>query len=183
MPRESQYTVIGSCPIVEKDLEETGFQVTECEGLAEYRLRLVDSDARHNLIVIAPNGQETDLGLLKLFGGAFSTLGTRVEWRGDRSNNEFQPTGMILRYDVFDHPERPKQPTSYLVTVSLKDAPCVVTTIAPGEGQNGRARRAVDRALNCADGRAAKSIHQDGTSLASCQKIGTVSSPCSLGVL
>lgn len=150
-PRESHYTEIANCPIVERDPEGTGFQVTECEGLAEYRLRLVDSDARHNLIVIAPDSQVTDLGLLKLFGGAFSTLGTHVEWRGDRSKSQFHPTGMILRYDVFEHPERPKQPTSYLLAVSLKETPCVVAKVAPGGDQNVQARNRVDQAVNCAD--------------------------------
>lgn len=157
--RSSRYTSLAGCPVVETDPEPTGFQVSECVGIDGFRLRLIDADARHDLAVIDPAGRETTLALPTMFGGAFSTLGERVEWRGTTDEDRFTPDAMIIRYAVFENPDRPNQPVSYLLAVSLADTPCVSGSFTPGEQQNLIARAAADRGvdqresgeLGCAD--------------------------------
>lgn len=149
--RAFRYTSLADCPVVTENREEGAYRVTECPGLGGYRVRLVDADARQNLILIDAAGTEHSLELPSRFSGAFSTIGTQVEWRGPASADAaaFRPDRMILRYDAFLDPETPDRPTSHLVIVQVDATPCIVATIEPGADQNDRARTEADSGDSC----------------------------------
>lgn len=147
--RDSYYTSLQDCPVIRSAPEEAGYSRSACPGLGGYGLELVDADARHNLIVVAPDGQEHSLRLPSLSGGGFSSLGERVEWRGITGNGKFRPDAMIVRHEVIEDANEPERPTSYLLAVSLEGTPCLAARIAPGDAQNERAREAADGLLHC----------------------------------
>jgi hypothetical protein len=78
----------------------------------------------------------------------FSTLGSRVEWRGDAAGEGFAPDAFMVRFQVAEEPY-PAPETSYLLAVRLAPTPCVVDKIAPGPQQNERARTASDNPAVC----------------------------------
>jgi hypothetical protein len=149
--RTSQYTRTDKCRAVEFDEDEGGWSVQRCPGLAGYRLRLTEGDLRQNIVVELPRGGERSLDLAEATGsGGFSSIGASVEWRGKGAGRAFRPDALILRYAVVENQDRPEQPTSYLLTVSLANRrPCVTAKVSPGPGQNDRARAVVDGPMRC----------------------------------
>ncbi|MFT4027309.1 MAG: hypothetical protein QM676_10975 [Novosphingobium sp.] len=156
VPRSFQYTRTDRCRTLETNADEGGWSVQLCPGLAGYRLKVTEGDLRQNVVVLLPgrnggNGGERSLALAETTGsGGFSSVGPTVEWRGTGQGRGFRPDALILRYSVVEDPERPERPTSYLLAVSLAGRrPCVTAKIAPGLGQNERARAAADRPGRC----------------------------------
>jgi hypothetical protein len=146
--RAYRYTQLEGCELLRENREEGGFFEHMCPGLGGYRLRLTESDLRQNLAVIAPDGTETGLELGRIGGGGFSTLGGRVEWRGEVDGEEFAPDSLVVRFQVAEQPY-PAPETSYLLPVRLAPTPCVTGKIAPGPQQNQRARTAADDPGSC----------------------------------
>lgn len=150
--RAFRYTGVAECPVLESNPEEAGYYLSECPGEGGYKLRVSESDLRQTVAVIAPGGAETQLDLAAVTGGGFSTLGDRVEWRGEERDGAFAPDALIVRHDVVTNPEG-NETVSYLVAVRLAPAPCVVARITPGPEQNARARAAADTGGACLAGR------------------------------
>lgn len=149
--RTSQYTRTDKCRQIESNADEGGWSVQACPGLAGYRLRLTEGDLRRDVIVELPGRGERSLALAEATGsGGFSSIGARVEWRGNGAGRAFRPDALILRYSVVENAERPEAPTSYLLTVSLANRrPCVTAKVPPGPAQNERARAIADGAMRC----------------------------------
>jgi hypothetical protein len=150
-PRAYRYTELEGCELLRENAEEGGFFERMCPGLGGYRLRLTESDLRQSLAVIGPDGTETGLDLGRIGGGGFSTLGSRVEWRGTAAGEGFAPDAFIVRFQVAEEPY-PAPETSYLLAIRLAPRPCVLGKIAPGPQQNERARRAADSSASCRSG-------------------------------
>ncbi|GHD20028.1 hypothetical protein ACFOEZ_12380 [Tianweitania populi] len=146
--RESRYTNLKECRLVESQEDEGGYSLSSCAGHGGYKLDVVDADARENIFVITPKGQKQSLQLPSRMGGGFSSLGDTIEWRGRVEGGTLHPTAMIARYRVED-PSGPGRPTSYLLVISLPGKPCLAAEIAPGPNQNERARAAADGKLYC----------------------------------
>jgi hypothetical protein len=140
--RAWRYTALTGCEIVREEHEEMPFVETLCPGPQGWALRVTDSDARQNLLVVAPGGQETSLELSRVGGGGFSSLGDRAEWRGP-AGGSFAPDSLVVRYRVAEAPY-PEPETSYLLAVRLAPKPCVVAKVAPGPAQNAIARARAD---------------------------------------
>ena len=121
---------------------EMPFVETLCPGPAGWAVRVTDSDARQNLIVVPPEGTEDSLELSRIGGGGFSSLGETAEWRGP-AGEPFVPDSLIVRYRVAEKPY-PEPETSYLLAVDLRARPCVVARVAPGPAQNDIARARAD---------------------------------------
>ena len=147
--RQSRYTDLSTCKVVESQEDEGGFTRSSCMGLGGYTLEVFDDGARENIFVITPNGQKHSLQLPSRLGGGFNTLGNTIEWRGSVEGDTLRPSAMIVRAKVVEDPNQPERPTSYLLVVSLSGHPCLVTKIAPGPNQNERARAAADGKLVC----------------------------------
>lgn len=146
--RVSQYSDLSACQIAETKLDEAGYVRSSCVGPSSFKYEIVESDGRQNLVL--DNGQaKTSLALPSLMGGGFSSLGSRIEWRGDEGA-DFQPDALILRYNVVEDANVPDKPTSYLLVAWLKrDGACLAGKAAPGADQNELARKIADGELAC----------------------------------
>lgn len=150
--RVSQYTELSDCRVVRVDPELAGAADSECDGPGGYRLRLRDSDGRHDLDLLPPGGGEVPLGLADISRGAFSGLGPRIEWRGRMADGGFRPDAMILRYGWVVEPTPDMRETEHLVAVALGPPPCILAVLPPGDGRNEAARAAADRPVCPAGG-------------------------------
>ena len=140
--RAYRHTSLAGCEVVREEHEEMPFVETLCPGPAGWALRVTDSDARQNLVVVAPGGREASLELSRIGGGGFSSLGETAEWRGP-AGPDFAPDSLIVRYRVAESPP-PEPETAYLLAVDLAPRPCVVSRVAPGPAQNEVARARAD---------------------------------------
>jgi hypothetical protein len=132
------------CKVIATD-EEAGGSTSICPGMGGYKLRVLDGDARMSIDVIAPDGGRHPLDLWTVASGAFSSLGPRAEWRF--AADDRAPTALIVRFEAYEFPEQPERTMSYLLVARLagKDT-CLTARIAPGFGQNLKAREAADLA-------------------------------------
>lgn len=147
MPSASRYTSIDPqrCKLLEENVDEGGWWLRKCEGLAGYRLEISESDLRQDIVVIAANGRRSELGLSGIVAnGAFNSLGKSAEWRGA---DPASPEALIVRLDVNTDPVEGRTHVSNLVVARLEPVPCVVAIVPPGIGQNERARAIADGTL------------------------------------
>jgi hypothetical protein len=116
--------------------------------VAGYQLETSKSDLRQDVVVIAPDGERSELNLSAVVAkGAFNSLGTAAEWRG---NAPAPPKALIVRLGVASDSEAKRPDVSNLVVARLTPAPCVVAIVPPGPGQNEKARAIADgKQPNC----------------------------------
>jgi hypothetical protein len=130
------------CKTLESTSDEGGSYRGICPGVAGYKLEVTEGDLRQSLAVIAPNKKKYDLSLFNV-SGAFSSLGSRAEWR----MNGKVPTALIFRFNANANPNDPSKITSYLVVAKItKNEICVTDSVAPGKFQNTEARRFANNA-------------------------------------
>jgi len=148
MGRVSQYTLLDDCRVLVSKPEEAGYSSSECPGLGGFALRLINADARQNLFVKTPSGDEHSLRLSEAAGSGFSRIGERIEWRGTMEGRTFKPDAIVLRYYVVEG--EGAEETAYLLPVKLTSGPpCVADRFAPGQDQSKQARRAADSPMSC----------------------------------
>jgi hypothetical protein len=133
----------GDCRLIEENIQEGTYSRQHCPGVGGFALETSESDLRQDIVVIAPDGKRSELGLSGIVAkGAFNALGPVAEWRG---TDKAAPSALIVRLGVAKGAE-PNQPdTSNLVVVKLSAPACIIAVIPPGPGQNDLAR---DRADN-----------------------------------
>jgi hypothetical protein len=142
---DSVYTDISDCPVVELD-EETGATSTLCDGIAGYELLVTDEDARMSVTVIAPDRSQHALDYWHVVTFAFSTLGTKAEWRVIDRNGELAPVALIVRVNASEGDD-PSVTASYLAVAKITpEKICVTDRIDPSADMNTTARRAADTA-------------------------------------
>jgi hypothetical protein len=127
-----------------KRIEETSGAESarrRCAGLAGFALEMSDSGPTRSLAIITPNGDRSELDLSAV--ATTGTLGKLAEWRGGDAR---QPRTLIVRVGATAN-----RPASGRLLVARLDEPrCIVAVIAPGPGQNEKARLAADREqLDC----------------------------------
>ena len=133
------------CRLLEENIEEGGWWRRLCQGSADYKLELSESDLRQDIVVMEEGGRRSELGLSELVAnGAFNALGKTAEWRG---KDPARPDALIVRLGVASDPEGKKPDISNLVVARLKPSACVVAVVPPGPGQNERARAIADGKL------------------------------------
>lgn len=131
--------------------EELASSTSRCPGPDGYQLRVLDSDGRMSIDVIAPDGSQHPLVLWSVVSTSFSRLGGKVEWRYPAASQ--LPEALIVRFVAGESAEHsgPGRATSYLVVARLSGQPvCVIGKVAPGPRQNERARQLADRAASMA---------------------------------
>jgi hypothetical protein len=134
------------CPILDENKEEGPYWLRRCTGHAGWQLDWSESDLRQGLSLIAADGKETELSLSDLVAkGAFNSIGKTIEWRG---KSAVVPEAMIVRMSVANGVEPQLPDISRLAVVRLTGTPCLVAVIEPGAGQNERARRIADGAMD-----------------------------------
>ena len=147
-----RYTSIdpARCRLIEQNVEEGGYSLHKCAGLAGYQLETSESDLRQDIVIIAPGGGRSELQLSSLVAnGAFNSLGKTAEWRGV---DPAKPQALIVRLNVVAGPEPTRPDISNLVVARLAAPACVVAVLPPGPEQNAKARQVADGDLpGCID--------------------------------
>ncbi len=109
--------------MLESNPDEAGYFLSECKGEGGYKLRVIESDLRQTIEVIAPDGKETGLNLSSVTGGGFSHLGKNVEWRGAVKDGVFAPDALIVRHEVVTNPEGTESESGWLRSSSTAHLP------------------------------------------------------------
>ena len=145
VPRfESHYAELKNCYTMEQNMEEGGYVKQRCEGMENANLIVTESDLRQNLAILRTDGTEESVDLSRTVAdGAFSSLGSQVEYRGRTGE---PARALIGRLDVArgDQPQAPD--VSNLFVVRLESPACVVAVVPPGKGQNEKARAIAESA-------------------------------------
>ena len=145
--RQSVFTKLrpAECRMIEESVEGAGYWLRRCRGHAGWKLEWDEDDLREDLTLIAPDGRETELRLTELVAqGAFDSLGGTIEWRG---HDPAKPDRLIVRVNVANHADAGGPDISTLAVVRLTGTPCVVAIVAPGPGQNQKARAFADHPM------------------------------------
>ncbi|MGH6929287.1 MAG: hypothetical protein ACREEV_13300 [Dongiaceae bacterium] len=114
--------------------------------MAGYELLVTDEDARMSITVIAPDRSHHPLDYWHVVTFAFSSLGTKAEWRVIDRNGDLVPVALIVRVNASEGDD-PDVITSYLAVAKITpERICVTDRIDPGAEMNAAARRAADGA-------------------------------------
>ena len=143
----SQFTSLEpkSCRMIEQNLDEGPYSRELCTGAGGYKLEVSESDLRQDIVLIAPGGVKSELGLSKIVAkGAFNSLGKTAEWRGA---DQARPTALIVRLNVARGPNGDEPDVSRLVVARLQAPACIVAVVPPVSGQNEQARKIADGKL------------------------------------
>jgi hypothetical protein len=143
----SRYTSLEDCNVVASGGEDASYSLQHCEGIGAVLVRTT-ADARDDLAILMDDGARFDLDLNRVARGAFSAIGATAEWRyaADAAPAD-PPTALIFRFGIFENPETPDRPVSYLVVVRLAaEFACVIGVVPPGVRQNESARLIANRA-------------------------------------
>lgn len=146
----SRYTSLQDCELIESGGEDASYSLQHCQGPGAVLVRTT-ADARDNLAIQLRDGATYSLDLGRVSSGAFSTIGSTAEWRYTLDAEAGgMPSALIFRFDVFEDPESPDRPVSYLIVarVSASEA-CVIGVVPPVAGQNERARDIADAGGAC----------------------------------
>ena len=149
---ESVYSDISSskCRTIEVD-KETGSSTQSCQGIAGYKLLVLDDDARQSITVVTPGGKKHPLDFWQVVTYAFSSVGSKAEWRVARSKGKVSPVALIVRVNASEDSANPSRLTSYLAVVKVTpEKICVTHKIPPGAKANEDARHAADTAQTAA---------------------------------
>jgi len=149
---ESVYSDLSSskCKTIEVD-KETGSSTQRCPGIAGYKLLVLDDDSRQSITVVAPGGKNHPLDFWQVVTYAFSSVGSKAEWRVARSKGKVSPVALIVRVNASEDGANPNRLTSYLAVVKVTpEKICVTHKIPPGAKANETARRAADTAQTAA---------------------------------
>lgn len=144
---ESRYTPLDarSCTTIRTYEPEGSTQ--RCPGLSGYSLLVEEGDGRQSVTVVAPGGRQWPLSYWSVITDAFSSLGSRAEWRGVTQNGRWRPFALIVRVSANENINNPKRLTSYLAVAKITPgAVCVTARIGPGAQANALARQAADQA-------------------------------------
>ena len=130
---------------------ETGASTQRCPGIAGYKLLVHDDDARQSITVVSPDGKKHDLDFWNVVTPAFSSVGSKAEWRAVRNKRKLTPVALIVRVNANEDPENPSRVTSYLTVTKLgADGICVTHKIAQSADANAKARQAADESRSAA---------------------------------
>ena len=143
---ESVYSDISSskCKTIEVD-KETGSSTQSCRGIGGYKLLVHDDDARQSITVVTPDGKQHPLDFWQVVTQAFSSVGSKAEWRVARRKGKVSPVSLIVRVNASEDSANPSRLTSYLAVVKLTpEKICVTHKIPPGAKANEDARHAAD---------------------------------------
>ena len=141
---KSVYTDLSDtkCKTVELQEDEGGSYKGVCNGVAGFKLNLLEGDLRQSIDVVSPDGKEHQLRLWEHFGG-FSAVGEKAEWRVKGKT----PVALIFRFNVATDPDDVLKRKSYLIVAKItKDFACVINIVEPGKNQNEQARKFADAA-------------------------------------
>jgi len=132
------------CKELERSDDEGGSYKGLCQGVAGYKLHLIEGDLRQTITIIDPKGKEHPLEFWNLTG-AFSAVGDTAEWRLRGK----KPIALIVRLNVNQYGEDEQTTKGYLVVAKITpEATCVTHFLAPTRSHNYEARQAADKSAS-----------------------------------
>ncbi len=138
----SSYTSIDEKDCTTLDSDDIG-SIQECESFEDIGVKVLEGDMRQSITLIRQN-REYVLDFQSTVSSAFSSLGTKIEWRHEKDNPK-NLKGMIVRFELYDDPNNLDKIHSYLVVSKITPhAICVVGKIPPQSKQNELARAMLD---------------------------------------
>ena len=144
---ESVYSeLVGKgCKSLKQDTE-TGAGVEECVGIGGFNLLVLNDDSRSSITVVTPEKKEFPLDYWDVVTHAFSSLGTKAEWRVARRGSKTTPLALIVRVDYMDQSNvaAPKKKSVLAVAKITPERICVTENVKSGADANARARAAAD---------------------------------------
>lgn len=149
---ESVYSDLSSskCRTIEVD-KETGSSTQICPGIVGYKLLVLDDDARQSITVVTPDGKNHPLDFWQVITYAFSSVGSKAEWRMASSKGKVSPVALIVRVNASEDGANPTRVASYLAVVKVTpEKICVTHKIRQGVKANETARRTADAAQTAA---------------------------------
>ena len=140
-PRTSRFTRLEAKSCKLRSVErETGDWTRLCPGAGPFRLEWSSGDLRENLVVLRGSRRD-DLDLWnRVAQGAFSSLGSTVEWRGPAGK---APDVLVVRVRIAD--ENGREGSGHLAVIRLAPKACVAAIVPPQPGQSAAARAIADR--------------------------------------
>ena len=133
-----------NCQTVETT-EETGGSVQKCKGFGAWSLMVLDDDERMSVNVVAPDEKQHELDFWSVITPAFSSLGTKAEWRVKKEGDELQPIALIIRVNSTSEATGKRKRSSYLAVSKITaDGICVVEKISGQKNANQLAQTSAD---------------------------------------
>jgi hypothetical protein len=148
---QSVYTTFDwkKCKTLEEDEQAAGYILVECPGIAGYKLHVDSQDSRDGLTVIRPDGSEHTLNVGYLGGGAFSSIGQRIEWRVRREKGGLVPIALIVRFSISEQGPNGEREVPYLTVSKITPQKiCLIESILAGRNSNVKARRLADNSAD-----------------------------------
>lgn len=136
------------CKTVETN-EETGGLTQECKGFGKWTLMVLDDDSRMSVNVVTPDKKTFELNFWSVVTSAFSSLGTKAEWRVKKEASGLTPVALIVRVNSSSDASGKTVRQSYLAVTKITGAEiCVTDKIADGKNANQLARNAADNSAD-----------------------------------
>jgi hypothetical protein len=144
---DSVYTDLAPerCRTIEVAQAPMSSSLQRCPGIAGYTLHVAEDDLRQTVTVVSPDGKKHPLDLWHVITGAFSSVGSKAEWRVIKEKGKILPVALIIRVNANEDPEHPNRVKSYLAVAKITPKTiCVTDKIDPGPTANQQARDAAD---------------------------------------
>jgi hypothetical protein len=126
-------------------------RLSECPGVAGYKLHVEASDAYEKLTLVKPDGSKHELYIEQISGGKFHELGPRAEWRVRREKGKLAPIALIVRVTVSEwvggdpgHREVPYLSVAKITPEKI----CSLEPLPAGRNTNIAARRLADNSAD-----------------------------------
>ena len=134
-------TKTSACRTIESNPNEGGSYEGECNGVGDYKVRLLEGDIRQTLDIVTPAKKKFELNFWGFYSG-FSYIGEKIEWRTKAG----VPVALIARFNVASGDNTQKSNSYLMISKIGKTSSCVVDVILPGANQNENARKSADEA-------------------------------------
>lgn len=136
----------GNCRTVKSD-EETGSLEKRCGGFGNWSLMVLDDDDRMSVNIVTPDQKQHELNFWWVITPAFSSLGSKAEWRVVKENGILKPLSLIVRINSTSEQNGKRERRSYLAVSKITETEiCVVEKISEQRNANQLARDAAENA-------------------------------------
>ncbi len=130
-----------------KSNEETGSTEKRCGAFGNWSLMVLDDDDRMSVNIITPDQKQHELNFWGVVTPAFSSLGSKAEWRVIKANGISKPFALIVRIDSTSEQNGKRERQSYLAVSKITETEiCVVEKISEQKNANQLARDAAENA-------------------------------------
>ena len=132
-----------------KSNQETGSLEKHCGAFGSWSLMVLDDDDRMSVNVVTPDQKQYELNFWGVVTPAFSSLGSKAEWRVVKENGTSKPIALIIRINSTSEQNGKRERQSYLAVSKITENEiCVVEKISGQKNDNQLARNAAENAAS-----------------------------------